>query len=512
MKTVVIFESVYGSTRQVAEELAAVARRHGQVDVVRAEDADVGTLDGADLVLVGGPTHLHGLSTRASRQSGLVGPVIDAGAGAQPGPTSPGRGCETGPGPWGGSRGAAAASTPGSRGRTGDRRLRGESPGGSTTSGSRRWPRPEVSSSHATTNSWRARRRVPVSGVSRCSSRSWPTWWAEATAPGRSVGRVHRRAGGRVRTATGQGRTTIEDVVERWHRHLRGDLPGGLDGLLDDDVIFYSPIILTPQVGRTVTTSTSRRRPWPSPAKAPPTVGRMRPARAAISATRGSRPATRRSWSSRPPSTGGTSTGRTSSGVRRRSDRGVPGHGPAAAGRRACTGRWPDAGVHVRRGLRPGRGRGARDHPGGPVQTRGVMFYGNGGHSWIAIVAVWPSWPCGCSRANAVAMWPGRSPGPGREFTSSGPAPVAGAPVTQPTPGFTGTASGWFVDPFVRHEQRYWSGTAWTEHVLDGGTPSLDPPPPPRTDGRRPDGGPSGHQDVHAVDDQPEADDARLPT
>ena len=42
---------------------------------------------------------------------------------------------------------------------------------------------------------------------------------------------------------------------------------------------------------------------------------------------------------------------------------------------------------------------------------------------------------------------------------------------------------GWFVDPFVRHEQRYWSGTAWTEHVLDGGTPSLDPPPPPRTDG-----------------------------
>ena len=92
MRTVVIFESVYGSTRQVAEELAAVARRHGHVDVVRAEDADVGALDGADLVLVGGPTHLHGLSTRASRQSGLVGPVIDAGAGAQPGPDVPGPG------------------------------------------------------------------------------------------------------------------------------------------------------------------------------------------------------------------------------------------------------------------------------------------------------------------------------------------------------------------------------------------------------------------------------------
>ena len=44
----------------------------------------------------------------------------------------------------------------------------------------------------------------------------------------------------------------------------------------------------------------------------------------------------------------------------------------------------------------------------------------------------------------------------------------------------TGTAPGWFTDPFVRHEQRYWSGTAWTEHVLDGPTASVDPPPPPR--------------------------------
>ena len=45
---------------------------------------------------------------------------------------------------------------------------------------------------------------------------------------------------------------------------------------------------------------------------------------------------------------------------------------------------------------------------------------------------------------------------------------------------FGGTAPGWFRDPFVRHEQRYWSGTAWTEHVLDDGVPAVDPPPPPR--------------------------------
>ncbi len=46
----------------------------------------------------------------------------------------------------------------------------------------------------------------------------------------------------------------IERVVEDWHRYLRGELPGGLDALLDDDVVFYSPIVFTPQVGKALTT------------------------------------------------------------------------------------------------------------------------------------------------------------------------------------------------------------------------------------------------------------------
>ena len=46
----------------------------------------------------------------------------------------------------------------------------------------------------------------------------------------------------------------IHEVVERWHRHLRGELEGGLDILLDDDVVFYSPIVYTPQVGKAITT------------------------------------------------------------------------------------------------------------------------------------------------------------------------------------------------------------------------------------------------------------------
>ena len=36
-------------------------------------------------------------------------------------------------------------------------------------------------------------------------------------------------------------------------RNMRGELPGGLDELLDDDVVFYSPIVYTPQEGKAIT-------------------------------------------------------------------------------------------------------------------------------------------------------------------------------------------------------------------------------------------------------------------
>jgi hypothetical protein len=49
------------------------------------------------------------------------------------------------------------------------------------------------------------------------------------------------------------GGLMIEGVVEKWHAHLRGQLAGGLDELLDDDVVFYSPIVFTPQRGKAVT-------------------------------------------------------------------------------------------------------------------------------------------------------------------------------------------------------------------------------------------------------------------
>jgi hypothetical protein len=45
----------------------------------------------------------------------------------------------------------------------------------------------------------------------------------------------------------------IDQVIEQWHAHLRGELPNGLDLLLDDDVVFFSPIVYTPQEGKAVT-------------------------------------------------------------------------------------------------------------------------------------------------------------------------------------------------------------------------------------------------------------------
>lgn len=45
----------------------------------------------------------------------------------------------------------------------------------------------------------------------------------------------------------------IEKCMENWHKHLRGELDGGLDTLLHDDCVFYSPIVFSPQKGKALT-------------------------------------------------------------------------------------------------------------------------------------------------------------------------------------------------------------------------------------------------------------------
>jgi flavodoxin len=71
MRAVVVYESMYGNTHLVADAIGAGLRPLGDVAVVPAEQADASMLAGADLVVVGGPTHAHGMSKAETRRTAI---------------------------------------------------------------------------------------------------------------------------------------------------------------------------------------------------------------------------------------------------------------------------------------------------------------------------------------------------------------------------------------------------------------------------------------------------------
>ena len=68
MKAVVIYESMYGNTHLIANAIAEGLRTHGEAIVVPVDQADAALIDSADLVVVGGPTHGHGMSRASTRR------------------------------------------------------------------------------------------------------------------------------------------------------------------------------------------------------------------------------------------------------------------------------------------------------------------------------------------------------------------------------------------------------------------------------------------------------------
>jgi hypothetical protein len=42
-------------------------------------------------------------------------------------------------------------------------------------------------------------------------------------------------------------------VIDRWHEVVRTGDPAALDAILDEEVVFHSPVVHTPQRGKTVT-------------------------------------------------------------------------------------------------------------------------------------------------------------------------------------------------------------------------------------------------------------------
>lgn len=74
MRVVIVYESLFGNTHEVAGAIrdgVATARPDASVACVPATEPDRDVALGADLLIVGGPTHVHGMSTAVSRKMGL---------------------------------------------------------------------------------------------------------------------------------------------------------------------------------------------------------------------------------------------------------------------------------------------------------------------------------------------------------------------------------------------------------------------------------------------------------
>lgn len=79
MKALVIYESMYGNTHLIASAVGDGLREYGDVTVASVNDVGVDSVRDVDLMVVGGPTHAHGM-TRATTRSGAVAAAEKPGA------------------------------------------------------------------------------------------------------------------------------------------------------------------------------------------------------------------------------------------------------------------------------------------------------------------------------------------------------------------------------------------------------------------------------------------------
>ena len=67
MQAVVVYESMFGNTRAIADAIGVGLADTFDVVVVPVAQADQAQVSDADLVVVGGPTHVHGMSRASTR-------------------------------------------------------------------------------------------------------------------------------------------------------------------------------------------------------------------------------------------------------------------------------------------------------------------------------------------------------------------------------------------------------------------------------------------------------------
>lgn len=69
MRAVVVYESLFGNTHLIADAIGAGLCSGYDVSVVPVTQADPGAVKDADLIVVGGPTHAHGMTRSMTRES-----------------------------------------------------------------------------------------------------------------------------------------------------------------------------------------------------------------------------------------------------------------------------------------------------------------------------------------------------------------------------------------------------------------------------------------------------------
>jgi hypothetical protein len=72
MQAVVVYESMYGNTHEIAEAIGQGLRDSFDVAVLPVADATPEVIDAADVLVVGGPTHAHGMSRETTRQQAIL--------------------------------------------------------------------------------------------------------------------------------------------------------------------------------------------------------------------------------------------------------------------------------------------------------------------------------------------------------------------------------------------------------------------------------------------------------
>ncbi|MDI2124803.1 flavodoxin family protein [Yinghuangia seranimata] len=74
MHVAIVYESLFGNTRQIAEAIGEGVRQShpgADVDCLQVQEANPDLVESADLLVVGGPTHMRGMTSRMSRKAGL---------------------------------------------------------------------------------------------------------------------------------------------------------------------------------------------------------------------------------------------------------------------------------------------------------------------------------------------------------------------------------------------------------------------------------------------------------